>query len=491
MRKAKLLAAVLAVGIWGLASGALAQQEGPATDSQQQPPAGQNGLGAAERFWPFDFRPAGKPGQTARPRNRLRRRTRSHRPPAPPATPCPTSRRPTCAPNGSGGPPSDRRRLLIPWETIGRVTRRGAAAASRSAQDQGSSPPAAPPASPPASSSDSSAAGTPEASLHEAFAGVPRLGFQRRFARQPTRRRVRAAAPAPSGSGGTSGGNQTPTLAPPRPAGAASPSSRLTTRHRRLPRQCRRPRRPSPSPAAGSRLIGRIDQVGQNSQPAATSGPVAEPKSEPAGEGDPGVLIARKSPVLSVQTKGPRHIAIGKEAAYEVQIQNAGEVAAEEVVVFVGLPESADIAGVEASAGTSRVSPPRQRRHVDPMEPQPLGGQGAGEVGAAAGAPAEPALRPGGPLGLQGGRLASHDRGAGAETGPPPGGAVGGPYGKKEVFKLKLSNSGNGAAENVLLTLLPAGQRGQSAGFPPHGLAGRRRGAGVGSGVDRPRRPAS
>ena len=30
-------------------------------------------------------------------------------------------------------------------------------------------------------------------------------------------------------------------------------------------------------------------------------------------------------------------------------------------------------------------------------------------------------------------------------------------YGKKEVFKLKLSNTGNGAAENVLLTLLPLG----------------------------------
>ena len=40
-------------------------------------------------------------------------------------------------------------------------------------------------------------------------------------------------------------------------------------------------------------------------------------------------------------------------------IQNSGEVAAEDVVVFVGLPESADIAGAEASAGT-----PRTRRRT-------------------------------------------------------------------------------------------------------------------------------
>ncbi len=68
--------------------------------------------------------------------------------------------------------------------------------------------------------------------------------------------------------------------------------------------------------------------------------------------------MARKSPLLSVETKGPRRIAIGKEATYEVTIQNSGEVVAEEVVVFVGLPESAEI------SAPRRVRALRERRRT-------------------------------------------------------------------------------------------------------------------------------
>ena len=74
------------------------------------------------------------------------------------------------------------------------------------------------------------------------------------------------------------------------------------------------------------------------------------------------MLAARKGPVLSVETLGPRRIAVGKESTYEVSIVNSGEVAAEELVVFVSLPEWAEVAGAEASSGAVAGATPRARR---------------------------------------------------------------------------------------------------------------------------------
>ena len=88
----------------------------------------------------------------------------------------------------------------------------------------------------------------------------------------------------------------------------------------------------------------------RRSRSARAIAPTKAAKSEPVAESNANLLFAHKSPVLSVETKGPRHIAIGKEAAYEVTIQNSGDVVADEVVVFIGLPAWADIAGAEASA---------------------------------------------------------------------------------------------------------------------------------------------
>ena len=41
-----------------------------------------------------------------------------------------------------------------------------------------------------------------------------------------------------------------------------------------------------------------------------------------------GVLFARQSPLMTVETTGPRSISMGKESAYTVAITNAGEFAA-------------------------------------------------------------------------------------------------------------------------------------------------------------------
>ncbi|MEI8372967.1 MAG: hypothetical protein WCJ35_09070 [Planctomycetota bacterium] len=169
---------------------------------------------------------------------------------------------------------------------------------------------------------------------------------------------------------------------------------------------------------------------------------------------EPNVLINHKSPLLTVETIGPRKIVLGKEAAYEVLLQNSGNLAAEEVAVTVSLPDWAEVAG--ASASTGEVRPLERDRHdpcrwvlgriearskekltlkIIPRQSKPFElavrwdfkqapSQAMIEV-------QEPKLT----IRLDGPREVL--------------------FGKREVYKLKLGNSGNGAAENVLLTLMP------------------------------------
>ena len=168
------------------------------------------------------------------------------------------------------------------------------------------------------------------------------------------------------------------------------------------------------------------------------------------------VLFTRKSPILSVETVGPRKIAVGKESTYQVIIQNSGDVAADEVAVSVSLPEWADVLGASASTGATHVMAgnskgsfmwrvgrldahgreqlglrivPRQSRPFDlavRWDYQPVSSQTLIEV-------QEPKLT----LELEGPREVL--------------------YGKKEVYRLHLANVGNGEAENVNISLLPIG----------------------------------
>jgi uncharacterized repeat protein (TIGR01451 family) len=187
-------------------------------------------------------------------------------------------------------------------------------------------------------------------------------------------------------------------------------------------------------------------------EPAAKSPAPAEAKPEPDG-----VLFARKGPILSVETTGPRKIAVGKESAYEVSILNSGEVAAEDLVVFVSLPEWAEVAGAEPTVGSAQATAvdagsgavqwkvgqmnargrerlvlrivPRQSRPFDlavRWEYKPVASQAMIEV-------QEPKLS----LQLEGPREVL--------------------YGKKESYRLKLANGGTGNAENVVVMLMPVG----------------------------------
>ena len=65
------------------------------------------------------------------------------------------------------------------------------------------------------------------------------------------------------------------------------------------------------------------------------------------------VLFAQQSPVLSVETVGPRQIIVGKESAFEITVHNAGRVVANQTVVNIELPPWTDVLGAEVSSGST------------------------------------------------------------------------------------------------------------------------------------------
>ncbi len=217
----------------------------------------------------------------------------------------------------------------------------------------------------------------------------------------------------------------------------------------------------SSSPTPSQRLAlhveaGRSEADEPVLQPSAAAPVVSDAPAEVEASDD-GLLMTRKGPVLSVETLGPRRISVGKESVYEVNIINAGEVAAEDMVVYVALPEWAEVVGVQASSGAAQPRAqaatsgalqwnlghldargrerltlrivPRQSRPFDlavRWEYKPVASQASIEV-------QEPKLA----LQLEGPREVL--------------------YGKKELYRLRLLNVGNGAAENVALMLMPLG----------------------------------
>jgi uncharacterized repeat protein (TIGR01451 family) len=168
------------------------------------------------------------------------------------------------------------------------------------------------------------------------------------------------------------------------------------------------------------------------------------------------VLIARKGPILSVDTTGPRTIAVGRESTYQVNLRNSGEVAADDLVLHVTLPEWTEVVGLNVTVGDAPMPEktqggaivwrvghvdaksqqrltirlvPRQNRPFDMgvrWEFKPIATQAMIEV-------QEPRLS----LKIEGPREVQ--------------------YGRKELYRLKLTNTGNGTAENVVLVLTPIG----------------------------------
>lgn len=223
------------------------------------------------------------------------------------------------------------------------------------------------------------------------------------------------------------------------------------------------------SPAAPIRSTGPAAEKPAVASPAATSPSIAppaalppdtraiQPKTDspsktPANEN----LFTRRSPVISVETIGPRKIAVGKEASYEVVLQNAGEVAAEQVVVTIDLPEWTDVVGSEASVGNtasgkgdgsaseyrwriSRLDAKARERlqlKIVPRESRPFELVARWDCEPATPPPMIEVQSPKLKIDLVGPREIL--------------------FGKGEVYRLEVANHGTGDAENVTISLTPS-----------------------------------
>jgi len=179
-------------------------------------------------------------------------------------------------------------------------------------------------------------------------------------------------------------------------------------------------------------------------------------KTPSPASADSGAAFSTQSPALSVETAGPRRIAVGKEGVYEVVVRNRGGVAAEQVVVSVDSPEWTEVTGVAVTSGTT--SPGKSADRAGPMRWQiaRLEAQGQEKL------TLKIVPRQSRPFEL----LAKCD------YVPPPSRAtvevqearlvmaLQGPreilFGKPEVYRLEIANNGTADAENVTVTLLPS-----------------------------------
>jgi uncharacterized repeat protein (TIGR01451 family) len=186
-------------------------------------------------------------------------------------------------------------------------------------------------------------------------------------------------------------------------------------------------------------------------------------EASPRVEGDStGVLFKSQSPVLRVEATGPRTVMIGRQAEYLVKVRNDG-APAKSVIVSVSIPSAAELAAAEPSVGTAQPAAGDRRDTLEwTIERLEAGSQ---EVLA---------------LKLVPRKSASFDLGVNYTFSPEPSQMVvevqepklamtlSGPtevlYGQTKVYKLTISNPGNGDAENTSVGLLPIGRSTEAPG---------------------------
>ena len=171
------------------------------------------------------------------------------------------------------------------------------------------------------------------------------------------------------------------------------------------------------------------------------------------GELDSSILFS-KSPLLIVETLGPRKAVLGKESTYRVRLQNVGDVVADAVIVQVNTPLGAQIVSAQGSRGVTDLSTEEAQKplewRVERLEPHgteflnmrivprksssfdlsvtwtlaPVASQSVIHV-------QEPKLN----LNIEGPHEVR--------------------YGETKLYRLSISNPGTGVAENVELKLMP------------------------------------
>ena len=61
------------------------------------------------------------------------------------------------------------------------------------------------------------------------------------------------------------------------------------------------------------------------------------------------------TPVIEINTAGPKRLMVGQEAEYSIRVRNASGAAAKELVVRTEIPAGVEISGIQPTTGTSRI----------------------------------------------------------------------------------------------------------------------------------------
>jgi uncharacterized repeat protein (TIGR01451 family) len=171
------------------------------------------------------------------------------------------------------------------------------------------------------------------------------------------------------------------------------------------------------------------------------------------------VLAANHSPVITTEMQGPKQIMIGRDACYRLQLRNEGGGPANDFIASIRVPSWADVVNTSATKGIVRLPHDSDSKssgtldwqieqldpqvsetltlHLVPHESRPLE-LGISWTQAAIGSKTivevqEPKLKM---------QIAGPDEVL---------------FGKSQVYRLTLSNPGNGTAENVKIDLMPPG----------------------------------
>jgi uncharacterized repeat protein (TIGR01451 family) len=166
------------------------------------------------------------------------------------------------------------------------------------------------------------------------------------------------------------------------------------------------------------------------------------------------VLFTRQSPILSVETAGPRSITIGKEATYVVSVTNSGDAAAQDVKVAIRIPPWTEVIGATGTSGAAQAVAGKSEEPLTWNVPR-LESKGKEQLTLRL-VPRE--SRPF-DLAVQWTFSPVASQAMVEVKEPKLAMAVAGPeeilYGETKVYKLSLSNPGTGDAENVVLMLSP------------------------------------
>jgi uncharacterized repeat protein (TIGR01451 family) len=171
--------------------------------------------------------------------------------------------------------------------------------------------------------------------------------------------------------------------------------------------------------------------------------------------------------VLSVEATGPRKVLIGKEANFVVKIRNTG-AAANNIVVTVNIPSYVEVISAEASAG--KAQSPASNEHREPLEWKisRLEANGHETLNL------KLVPRKSTPLDLavQWTFTPEASQTMVEVQEPKLTMSISGPdevlYGQSKIYKLTVSNPGNGDTENVTVGLLPIGRATEAT--PSHRL---------------------